>query len=1021
MCKKLLVLTSLILFLGSVSVAEDIQWTGGGRNKFWSTAANWDLSRPPTLDDDVRIDVPAAAAPNGPIIQEGVDAKAKGIFTEAAGEPTLTMTGGTLEVSDYIWWGDGMDSYAVWTMSGGNVTVANELELGWGGGAGTLTMTGGMINAGELIIPTGSGAFGEMFLHGGTVNVTQPGGLEVNANGLLDITDGTLVLEGDDTAKVNDLAAAGLITALGGEGILDVEYDVRNPGKTTVTAAAMAPGLVAYYAMENDANDSSGNGNHGTIMGDPEFVEGISGMAMAFDGDGDIVDCGNDRTLALSGAVTLAAWINVNVQGLDHKVGGNQDGANGGYKMSVYNDKIEFEIRTAANSAVLNRSVAGGTFLEAGVWYHVVGVYSLEDGYIRTYVDGALDRELIMTDELGVSPGNFIIGAEPFNTGSYNFNGVMDEIRLYNFALNEHEVMGLAGQPVAPGADGLVAHYALENDANDSSVNALHGTIVGDPAFVEGPVGMALDFDGDGDYVDCGNDPAFSVSEAITVSLWVNIRAIAGDWRAIIAKGDSAWRISSNASTTGMHFGFTGSDRDYQRVDSVTELPFDEWDHVCATYDMTDGGHIYINGIVDGANPDVLGISTNDQNVFIGNNSENPDRFWDGLIDEVIIYNRKLSTGEAKYLAGHRAAPVNPGSEGLLARWTCDEGAGAVVADVSGNGRDGTFVNGDPAWVEGVSGSAVELIGPTLVETPPLDLELTQATMAGWIKPYGPQPEWSSVIMQRDPGLATGFNILGYQLAYHWNDTSDSWGHRGGDMIAEDDWTFAAVTIKPDKASFYVNGETGSVNEVSHGPCLWNSNVYLGGDGTAGFVGRRMIGALDDVLIYDRALSDGEIRYLAGFRENLLQNPSFEEDEAILDDPDWVQWCTWNPAEGAGSNATIVDTESADGAKSLRIEPKGAANWHFIVLYLPIMVDMDKNYDISFWAKAEAPRPLTMALKAEDNSIAAWGATDFELTTEWAEYSYTSEVLIDVVKLEIWCSGTEDPFWLDLVSMSEGN
>ena len=211
--------------------------------------------------------------------------------------------------------------------------------------------------------------------------------------------------------------------------------------------------------------------------------------------------------------------------------------------------------------------------------------------------------------------------------------------------------------------------------------------------------------------------------------------------------------------------------------------------------------------------------------------------------------------------------PVDPGSAGLLALWTCDEGAGSVVGDASGNGRDGVFVNGDPAWVEGVQGSAVELIGPTLVETPPLNLELTEATMAGWIKPYGAQPNWSSIIMTRTPGLATGFNILGYQLAYHWNDTSTSWNYRGGDMIAEDDWTFAAVTIEPDKAQFYVNGKAGSVNEITHDPCLWNSNVYLGGDGTASWVSRRMIGALDNVMIYDRALSEGEILYLAGLKE----------------------------------------------------------------------------------------------------------------------------------------------------------
>ncbi len=166
-------------------------------------------------------------------------------------------------------------------------------------------------------------------------------------------------------------------------------------------------------------------------------------------------------------------------------------------------------------------------------------------------------------------------------------------------------------------------------------------------------------------------------------------------------------------------------------------------------------------------------------------------------------------------------------------------------------------------------------------------------------------------------------------------------------------------------------------------------------------------------------MSEGEIRFLAGIRENLALNPSFEEDEPVLDDPDWYSWGTWNPAEGAGSNATIVDTDAVDGAKSLRIEPVGIKNWHFIVLNQPIVVEMGKNYTTTFWANADAPRPLIVQMKAEDNSVNAWGATSFDLTIEWAEYSYTSEVLIENIKVELLCAGSEVSFLLDLFSVSE--
>ena len=67
----------------------------------------------------------------------------------------------------------------------------------------------------------------------------------------------------------------------------------------------------------------------------------------------------------------------------------------------------------------------------------------------------------------------------------------------------------------------------------------------------------------------------------------------------------------------------------------------------------------------------------------------------------------------------------------LIGWWSCDEGEGAVVADSSANGNDGAFVNGDPLWTEGARGSAVTLVGPTLVEIQPMGLTLTEATMAG--------------------------------------------------------------------------------------------------------------------------------------------------------------------------------------------------------------------------------------------------------------------------------------------------
>ncbi len=235
MCKKVIHLISLVLLVSPAGRAATIHWTGLGGDKLWSNRANWELSRIPTLGDEAYIDVPPAKAPGGPVIRDGIDAKALGLGCEVAGEPNMAMTGGTLEITDWVWWGDGAGCHGTFHMSGGTITVASEFELGWGGGTGTWFMTGGTITARELIIPTGSGAAGQLYLHGGTFNVGSDG-LEMQTVGFMDVGGGTLIIEGDWTGRINGYIAAGLITAHDGGGVFELDYNERNPGKTTLSA-----------------------------------------------------------------------------------------------------------------------------------------------------------------------------------------------------------------------------------------------------------------------------------------------------------------------------------------------------------------------------------------------------------------------------------------------------------------------------------------------------------------------------------------------------------------------------------------------------------------------------------------------------------------------------------------------------------------------------------------------------------------------------------------------------------------
>ena len=117
MCKKIFCLISIVLIVSSVGRAADIKWTGAGGDRLWTTPANWEFNKVPSISDNVFLNAPAAK--NGPIYQDGMELKINGLSTEVAGESTMTMTGGTLEISDYIWWGDDNGSNATFNMSGG--------------------------------------------------------------------------------------------------------------------------------------------------------------------------------------------------------------------------------------------------------------------------------------------------------------------------------------------------------------------------------------------------------------------------------------------------------------------------------------------------------------------------------------------------------------------------------------------------------------------------------------------------------------------------------------------------------------------------------------------------------------------------------------------------------------------------------------------------------------------------------------------------------------------------------------
>ncbi|MHC4743629.1 MAG: LamG-like jellyroll fold domain-containing protein, partial [Planctomycetota bacterium] len=212
-----------------------------------------------------------------------------------------------------------------------------------------------------------------------------------------------------------------------------------------------------------------------------------------------------------------------------------------------------------------------------------------------------------------------------------------------------------------PPEDYLAAHWELDESSGDiaaDSVGDNDGVLKGNRHWqpYSGRMNGALMFDGSGDYVDCGNGPELNISDVITVSAWVTISGIHSDWQTIVAKGDSAWRLSTVQDDMKFHFAVTGGPP-WNYINGDTVVQRGEWHHVCGTYD---GAYLrlYVDGVEEPGSPvaESNGVTTNDYNVWLGDNEERTGRYWDGMIDDVRVYTCPLTSEEVHAL--YLEAPI---------------------------------------------------------------------------------------------------------------------------------------------------------------------------------------------------------------------------------------------------------------------------------------------------------------------------------------------------------------------------
>lgn len=206
---------------------------------------------------------------------------------------------------------------------------------------------------------------------------------------------------------------------------------------------------------------------------------------------------------------------------------------------------------------------------------------------------------------------------------------------------------------------GLAGHWPLDeiesgsggNTTPDHTDNRFDGEVDG-TSVVAGQVGMALRFDGSDDSVRIGNRPELDIAGPITLSAWGRPAVLDQNTRNIVAHGSTSsprrevfLRLSNEQYQGGSWDG-----ADHKAVSAIPANDLGGWIHLATVYDGQDWV-LYRNGTEVGREPSPTGAVTVDESWFIGDRLSESDRFFDGDIDDVRIYDRALSPAEVRALA----------------------------------------------------------------------------------------------------------------------------------------------------------------------------------------------------------------------------------------------------------------------------------------------------------------------------------------------------------------------------------
>ncbi|MBK8399215.1 MAG: Ig-like domain-containing protein [Leptospiraceae bacterium] len=645
-------------------------------------------------------------------------------------------------------------------------------------------------------------------------------------------------------------------------------------------------GLIAYYPLNKIPIDNAGT-NHLTISGSATLTTGRFNEANGAYNfvSGSYLSNPTSPTVNITN-VSLAAWVKWNGAGT-----GNEQqilavgGLSNGYSLLLRNS-------IGNKLTILQQNSAWGVncqfTLPTNIWTHITATSS-SAGNWKMYING----KHICSESIAapITPsGNISVGGLP----SLNqfFSGAIAEARVYTRVLNDGEINELAqnansaqvGVSYNVGATGLVGHYSFNNgsliDAGPlNKTLAITGAATSSGIIgKDGDTNSAYSFSmNSGQYLNATTLGLPLNTSPRTICAWIKPDQTPSN-SVIVSYGvgspNNAFGISAYTANTIQVWNWTAPGANF-----TLEKPFriNDWQHICA---MFDGTNVVVTYDGKSLGSQTFGTATTTASgVFRVGSNVNSASTFPGKIDDVRIYNNALSVTQVRELAVQ--VP-----EGLVARYDFQ----GDTKDVSGFGSDGSISGTVTPTSDrfGNSASAYKM---------PITLG-NKITAPDTYAPMGASPRTLCLWFRTEPGsfspvpFGYGNQGAGLEVIAVWLQSENLvrlWG-QGADVnanvtILDYVWHHACATNNGTIGQVYVNGRqiasAGQVlNTVSDG--FLSMGSYLNT--------REFAGSIDDMRVYNRVLTPGEIKALSGYHP--------------------IQVSSWNSSIGASSLKMHLQADS---------------------------------------------------------------------------------------------------------------